>query len=70
MTRSGAVSVPEISIPKKASKKNSKEVNSKANFEISGETLTTKSILMIVPMADAVVVRPMALPPSPLQASG
>jgi hypothetical protein len=32
--------------------------------------LTTKSMLMMVPMADAVVVRPMARPPSPLQARG
>ena len=70
ITRSGAVSVPLIRIPKKASRKNSKEVNSRANLEISGEMETTKSILTAVPIADAVVVKPMALPPCPFLASG
>jgi hypothetical protein len=32
--------------------------------------LTTNSMLMMVPMAEAVVVSPMARPPSPLQARG
>ena len=35
-----------------------------------GEMLTTKSMLIEVPMAEAVVVSPMARPPSPLQARG
>jgi hypothetical protein len=66
----GLVRVPLIRIPKKASRKNSKEVNCSAKWDISGEMLTTNSMLMMVPMAEAVVVSPMARPPSPLQARG
>ena len=57
-------------IPKKARRKNSKEVNCKAKYDIMGEMLTTKIMLKAVPIAEAVVVRPMALPASPLQAKG
>ena len=35
-----------------------------------GDMLTTKTMLMMVPMAEAVVVKPIARPPSPLQANG
>jgi hypothetical protein len=57
-------------IPKKAKRKNSKEVNCNAKNDIKGEMLTRNSMLIIVPMAEAVVVRPIARPPSPLQARG
>ena len=70
MTRSGLVRVPLMRIPKKARRKNSKEVNWSAKKDISGEILTRNNILIIVPMAEDVVVRPMARPPSPLQARG
>ncbi len=70
MTKSGLVSVPEMIIPKKARRKNSKEVNWSAKKDIIGEMQTRNSMLMIVPMADDVVVKPMALPPSPLRARG
>jgi len=57
-------------IPKKARKKNSKEVNWRAREEIKGAKVAKKSIPTMVPIKEAVVVRPRALPASPLQARG
>jgi hypothetical protein len=57
-------------IPKKAKKKNSKEVNWRANVEMIGAKTARKIIPTMVPIKEAVVVRPRALPASPLQAKG
>jgi len=70
MARSGLASVPLMMIPKKASRKNSKEVNCRAKADTMGVMVTMKSIPIRVPMQEAVVVAPIARPASPLQASG
>jgi hypothetical protein len=69
-TRSGLCSVPAIMMPKKASRKNSKEVNWSANSMMTGDRMTSAIMPTIVPINEAVVVSPRARPPSPCSASG
>jgi len=69
-TVSGQEMLPLMRMPKKARRKNSKEVNWRARAAMIGVKTTTNIMPTKVPIAEEVVVRPSALPASPRRAIG